>query len=62
LALFSGPGIRPGDYGRRSSLDVVPTLCALLGERPAQSLSGESLLGCGFIAPQTHLAETVAGV
>ncbi len=62
IALFSGSGIRSGDYGRRSSLDVAPTLCALLGERPTRSLSCELLLSCGFIAPQTRLAETVAGV
>lgn len=62
VALFAGAGIKAGDYGRHSSMDVVPTLCALLGETPARPMSGRALLHTGFIAPQTCLAGAVAGV
>ena len=44
MACVSGDGIRPGDFGVRSSFDVVPTIVALLGEAPPPGLSGTSLL------------------
>jgi len=62
VAFFAGAGIKAGDYGCHSSMDIVPTLCALLGDKPTRAVSGRSLLHTGFIAPQTRLAETVAGV
>jgi predicted AlkP superfamily phosphohydrolase/phosphomutase len=62
VAFFAGAGIKAGDYGCHSSMDVVPTVCALLDEKPVRAVSGRSLLHTGFIAPQTRLAETVAGV
>jgi arylsulfatase A-like enzyme len=62
VAFFAGAGIKAGDYGCHSSMDIVPTLFALLDEKPLRAVSGRSLLHTGFIAPQTRLAETVAGV
>lgn len=44
LAYLSNAGLNSGDRGTRSSFDVVPTLCALLGEPPPEDLSGASLL------------------
>jgi predicted AlkP superfamily phosphohydrolase/phosphomutase len=44
LAYLRAAGVRPGDYGVRSSFDVVPTLCGLLGEDVPAGLSGQSLL------------------
>jgi len=44
LAYLSNAGLEPGDRGVRSSFDVAPTLCELLGERPPEGLSGASLL------------------
>jgi len=38
-----GEGIAPGDRGRASSFDVVPTIIGLLGEAPAPHISGKSL-------------------
>jgi hypothetical protein len=45
MAFVSGDRIGPGDYGTRSSFDVVPTLIDLLGEPRPSRLSGVSLLG-----------------
>jgi predicted AlkP superfamily phosphohydrolase/phosphomutase len=44
MAYVSSAGLEPGDRGIRSSFDVVPTLFELLGETPADGLSGSSLL------------------
>lgn len=44
LAYVSNTGAEVGDHGVRSSFDVVPTLFELLGEPPADGLSGASLL------------------
>jgi predicted AlkP superfamily phosphohydrolase/phosphomutase len=44
MAYLSNAGLEPGDRGVRSSFDVVPTLCDLLGEPPPDGLSGASLL------------------
>lgn len=41
---FAGKGIEPGDHGRRSSFDVVPTVVDLLGGRGG-AFSGESIVG-----------------
>ncbi|HUJ46350.1 MAG TPA: hypothetical protein VLV55_04405 [Rhizomicrobium sp.] len=44
FAYISGPGWRPADYGVRNSLDIVPTVIAMLGERDrARELSGEPI-------------------
>jgi arylsulfatase A-like enzyme len=44
LAYLDNAGAQAGDRGVRSSFDVVPTLCELLGEPAPQGLSGDSLL------------------
>ncbi len=44
FAFVEAAGLAPGDYGMRSSYDVVPTLFQLLGESPASALSGTALL------------------
>lgn len=44
IALLRAPGMDPGDRGRRSAFDVVPTAIELLGERRPASLSGRSML------------------
>ncbi|MEE8513108.1 MAG: alkaline phosphatase family protein [Gammaproteobacteria bacterium] len=49
MAYLKGKGITPGDFGTRSSFDVVPTLLDLLGERPALKVSGRSLLPTGSV-------------
>lgn len=47
MAYVSGEGITAGDFGVKSSFDVVPTLIDLLGEAVPPGLSGHSLLaGC----------------
>jgi len=43
MAYLAGDGIIAGDYGVRSSFDVVPTIVELLGEKPPPELSGRSL-------------------
>src|SRR5690606_11956787 len=45
MAYVRGAGIAPGDFGRRSSFDVVPTLIQLLGAPFDGRVSGRSLLG-----------------
>jgi hypothetical protein len=45
MAFIGSDRVRPGDYGVRSSFDVVPTIVELLGEQLAPGLSGKSLLG-----------------
>jgi hypothetical protein len=52
VALFAGPWITPGRYGRRSSLDVVPTLLDLLGEPGSHHVSGRSMRDSGFLRSQ----------
>jgi len=44
MAYLAAPGVEPGDRGVRSAFDVVPTIAALLGERPKTPVSGTSLL------------------
>jgi hypothetical protein len=60
VALFAGPGITPGHYGRRPSLDVVPTLLDLLGESGSRTLSGRSMRDTGFVT-STPDARTAVG-
>ncbi|MBZ5612128.1 MAG: hypothetical protein LAP38_28045 [Acidobacteriia bacterium] len=43
MAYLAGDGIAAGDYGVRSSFDVVPTIVELLGEKLPQELGGQSL-------------------
>ena len=43
-AYLVGTSLEPGDYGVRSSFDVVPTIARLLGAQPAVPVSGTSLL------------------
>ncbi|MBV9928474.1 MAG: alkaline phosphatase family protein [Acidobacteria bacterium] len=44
MAYLCNAGMEIGDRGVRSSFDVAPTLCELLGEVPPEGLSGASLL------------------
>jgi predicted AlkP superfamily phosphohydrolase/phosphomutase len=44
IAYLAGDGIAAGDFGVRSSFDVVPTITELLGEHPSTEISGQSLL------------------
>jgi hypothetical protein len=41
-ASLYGPGIAPGDYGRRSAFDIVPTVIDMLGAVAPARTSGES--------------------
>lgn len=43
FAWLSGTGIKPGEMGRASSFDVVPTLIDFLGESVRPDISGRSL-------------------
>jgi predicted AlkP superfamily phosphohydrolase/phosphomutase len=43
MAYVAGAGIGAGDFGVRSSFDVVPTIIELLGEQPSPAVSGRSL-------------------
>jgi hypothetical protein len=45
VAYFRGQSIRPGQYGRRSAFDVVPTVLELLGAQPAPYTSGTAVCG-----------------
>lgn len=56
MAYIAGDGIGVGDYGLRSSFDVVPTIVSLLGEQLPPGLSGRSLLA----PPQNQCAAAVA--
>ncbi len=52
VAYINGGGVTAGDFGVRSSFDVVPTIVDLLGETLPPGLSGSSLLarvGQGFL-------------
>ena len=44
MAYLKSDMLAPGDYGTRSSFDVVPTLFALLNERLPDDISGHSLV------------------
>jgi hypothetical protein len=44
MAYLKSDILAPGDYGIRSSFDVVPTLFALLNERLPDNISGQSLV------------------
>jgi hypothetical protein len=44
MAYLKSSVLTPGDYGVRSSFDVVPTLFDLLDERLPEKISGHSLL------------------
>jgi predicted AlkP superfamily phosphohydrolase/phosphomutase len=44
FAFVQSAGLHPGEYGRRSAYDVVPTLFELLGQPPKDRLSGASLM------------------
>jgi predicted AlkP superfamily phosphohydrolase/phosphomutase len=44
MAYLKSDILRPGDYGIRSSFDVVPTLFDLLNERLPKQISGRSLV------------------
>ena len=48
MAYIRADNIAPGDCGRRSSFDVVPTLFDLLGEQMPSKISGHSLLASEF--------------
>ncbi len=46
--LFAGPGIAPGRHAQRvRTVDIAPTLAALLGVRPAGAIDGRVLQGVG---------------
>ncbi len=44
MGLWSGPGIVPGDHGRCSSFDMVPSLIDYLTGRQAPGIDGRSVL------------------
>jgi len=44
MAYLKSDILAPGDYGIRSSFDVVPTLFDLLNERLPSKISGQSLI------------------
>jgi predicted AlkP superfamily phosphohydrolase/phosphomutase len=44
MAYLKSDILAPGDYGTRTSFDVVPTLFALLNERLPENISGQSLV------------------
>ena len=50
LAYFHNAGVGPGDYGVRSTFDVVPALIELLGEPRPAGLSGAGLFAAGAAA------------
>jgi hypothetical protein len=55
MAYVSGESITPGDFGVRSSFDVVPTLMDLVGEPVPPGLSGRSLFAGGIRAHKPEL-------
>jgi len=56
MAYVSGEGVAPGDFGVRSSFDVVPTIIDLLGEALPPGLSGCSLLTPGVRADRSGVS------
>ena len=44
MAYLKSDILSPGDYGTRSSFDVVPTLFDLLNEQLPAKISGQSLI------------------
>ncbi len=42
---MAGEGIAPGNIGRLSSFDVVPTIVDLLGEARPAGISGKAIVG-----------------
>jgi hypothetical protein len=44
MACLKSEHVAPGDYGKRSSLDVVPTLYHVLDELLPEKISGRSLV------------------
>ncbi len=42
--MIAGPDVTPGDLGRVSAFDVVPTIIDLLGEAVPATISGESIV------------------
>jgi len=44
MAYLKSEHVAPGDYGKRSSFDVVPTLFHILDERLPEEISGQSLV------------------
>ncbi|MDA9981892.1 alkaline phosphatase family protein [Gammaproteobacteria bacterium] len=44
VTYISGPAVKPGDYGVRSSFDVTPSVFDLLGETYNSGLSGNSFI------------------
>jgi hypothetical protein len=44
FAYVSADGVVVGDYGLRSTFDMVPTIISLVGMEPAMGLSGQSFL------------------
>ncbi|HEY7611192.1 MAG TPA: alkaline phosphatase family protein [Alphaproteobacteria bacterium] len=56
-AFVTGSGLAPGDYGLRSSFDVVPTVVDLLGEAKPAWMSGKSLFAGATVSPLRLVAE-----
>lgn len=52
-AMFAGPGIAPGDLGRRDAADLTRTILDLLGREASPDMVGSSL------CPELRQAETV---
>jgi predicted AlkP superfamily phosphohydrolase/phosphomutase len=53
---ISAPDVVPGDYGARSSFDVVPTIARLLGNHPPDAFSGEPIPVPGVTTGETELS------
>jgi predicted AlkP superfamily phosphohydrolase/phosphomutase len=53
---LSAPDVVPGDYGARSSFDVVPTIARLLGNHPPDAFSGEPIPVPGVTTGETELS------
>ncbi|MGD9798528.1 MAG: alkaline phosphatase family protein [Acidimicrobiia bacterium] len=45
FAFVAGPGVTPGDLGRRAAADVTPTVLSLLGRPVPADVEGRSLTG-----------------
>jgi len=57
VTFLAGAGLAPGDYGLRSSFDVVPTVVELLGAAKPARMSGRSLFAGANATPQRMAAE-----
>jgi predicted AlkP superfamily phosphohydrolase/phosphomutase len=59
MAFVTDSGMAPGDYGVRSSFDVVPTVIEMLGQASPTGLSGESLCAKGPVTLKEGILASV---